>query len=182
MGIDWSAIGYWTLLITGFGLLLSVNAAGVFMVALQLPGTWVILLATAIAAWVRWDAGTFGWWTLVSLLVLAVVGEVVEFLGGMVGAKAAGAGRRAGWLALAGGIVGAIAGTFLIPIAIVGTLAGAGLGAAIGSITGDLWEGRHWKPALHGGGGAAVGRITGTVGKLTIACLMWLLVLFALIF
>ncbi len=180
--IDWAALWHGTVLTVQVATLLLVNTAGVLLVALQLPGTWLILFATALAAWWRWEQGTFGWWTLASLLVLALLGELVEFLGSMLGAKVAGAGRRAAWLALLGSIIGAIVGTFTIPIPIVGTLIGAAIGAAIGSITGDRWSGRQWHHAFKGGGGAAVGRFSGALGKLIIAVLMWLVVVAAMVF
>ena len=64
-------------------LLLGVNALGVLMVALQLPGTWLMLAATALFAWWRWDDGGFaaiGGWVLLTLLGMAIIGEIVEFL------------------------------------------------------------------------------------------------------
>src|SRR5690606_26487422 len=139
--IDWTAIGYWTALVLGVLLLLAVNAVGAFMVALQLPGTWVILLATVLAGWLT---GPIGWPTSLPRLVLGVLGELIESVGGAAGANIAGAGRKATWLALAGSIAGAIAGTFVIPVPIIGTLTGAAIGAASGSILGDRWDGRHW--------------------------------------
>jgi len=176
MGIDWSAVGYWTLLVLGVFLLWGVNAAGVGLVALQLPGTWLMLAATTLAGWL---SGLYGWPTFLILLLLAMLGELVEFLGGAAGAKIAGAGRRATVLALVGSIAGAIVGTFAIPIPVIGTLLGAAIGAACGSILGDRWEGRQWRASIQGGGGAAVGKLSGAVGKLIVAAVMWAVVFVA---
>jgi len=78
-----------TLLILISVLLLLVNACGVLLVALQLPGTWLMLGATVAVAWWRWDGwsgGLITGWTLLALVVLAILGELVEFLGPAMGA------------------------------------------------------------------------------------------------
>jgi len=177
---------YW-LELTGFILaiiaLLLVSSAGVFMVALQLPGTWTIAAATALFAWVYWEPGDpmIGWWTLSAMLVLCVLGELIETLAGAVGAKGAGGSKRSIALAIVMGIAGAIMGTFFIPIPVVGTLIGAALGSGTGAVLGELWIGRDWKLALKTGQGAAIGRFAGSVGKLIVAAGMWLWVVIALI-
>ena len=175
-------------------ILLSVNAVGVVAVALQLPGTWLIGLATGLAAWWGWgelarDAdgalvrreNWIGWATLGTLLALAVLGEVVEAVAGAAGSRIAGGTRRGAVLAIIGGIAGAIAGTPLIPIPIVGTLVGASLGAGAGSILGDLWAKQPLVQSFKAGGGAAVGKFTGAVMKLAIAIAMWLVVAAAVV-
>ncbi len=175
-----------TWLILGSLLLLLVNAAGVCLVALQLPGTWLMLGATVAVAWWRWDGwsghGVIGGWTLVGLLALAVIGEIVELLGPALGAANQKSSRRAAVLAVGGSVVGAIVGTvLLVSLPVIGTLIGAVVGSLVFSILGDLWAGRSWEPALKGGIGAAVGRGLGAVGKLAIAVVMWLWVAVALV-
>ncbi len=167
-------------------LLLLVNAVGVFLVALQLPGTWLMLGATVAVAWWRWDGwsgvGVIGGWTLVLLLVLALLGELVEFLGPAMGAVKEKSSRRAAVLAVVGGVVGAIVGTIVLAfLPVVGTLIGAVVGSGLFSMLGDLWAGREWEPALRGGKGAAIGRFWGALGKLIIAVVMWLVVAGALV-
>ncbi len=161
-------------------LLLLVNAVGVFLVALQLPGTWVMLLTTMAAAWwAKWQWGGDWWsgpitiWTLVVLLALAILGEVLEFLAGAAGASKAGASKRGVVGAIVGGVLGALVGTVAIPIPIVGTLIGAAIGSGVGSILGDKWAGREWRPAMIAGRGAAIGRFWGAVLKLAVAVVMW---------
>ena len=61
-------------------------------------------------------------------MLLAVAGEAVEFLALHHG-EARGRRRRGAVGALLGGVAGAIAGTLLIPVPIIGTLVGGGLGA-----------------------------------------------------
>lgn len=177
---------YDILVVCVYVLLLLVNTVGIFLVALQLPGTWLILLATGLVAWWRWDAEAIGWWALGLLVLLAVTGEVLEFIAGAWGARRAGASKRAAVAATVCGVIGAILGaTLLSVVPVIGTLFGALLGAAtgagIGSILGDLWAGREFKPALHAGKGAAIGRFMGALGKVVVAGIMWAVVLVALL-
>lgn len=158
----------------GLALLLLVNAAGVFMVALQLPGTWLMLVATGLMAW--WRPEHLGWFVLLVLLGLAILGEVVEAGTASARARMAGGSRRGAVLALIGGVVGALLGTFVIPAPVVGTVAGACIGAGAGSMAGDRWAGRNWQQAKRSGRAAAEGRLLATVLKLGIAVLMWLIV------
>lgn len=168
----WEAILFWTLTAA----LWAGCLVGVVLVALQLPGTWLIVLLSALAAWWGWDADAaerwIGWWTLAGLLSLAIVGEIIEAIAGAMGSRAAGGSKRGALLAIVGGIGGAILGTFVIPIPIVGTLTGAAIGAGLLSALGDKWAGRKWGEAVRGGSGAAVGKFAGSVVKLTIAGVM----------
>ena len=168
----WLAI---TLLIV----LIIVNAGGVVLVLLQLPGTWLIFASTMLV-WLFLDE-YFSVWTVAALAVLAAVGELVEGLASAFGAKKRGASKRAIVMSIAGAVAGAIAGTVLIPIPIVGTIAGACAGSALGSMTGDRWAGKAWHETIDAGKGAAVGRLWGTIGKVAVAVVMWLVVTVAVI-
>ncbi|MEM8782942.1 MAG: DUF456 domain-containing protein [Planctomycetota bacterium] len=168
----WELALTWTLTL----LLWAGCLVGVVLVALQLPGTWLIVLLSALAAWWGWDANPearwIGWWTLAALLALAVLGEIIEAIAGALGSRAAGGSRRGAVLAIVGGIAGALLGTVVIPVPIVGTLLGAAIGAGLLSGLGDKWAGRKWGEAIRGGSGAAVGKFAGSVVKLTIAGVM----------
>ncbi len=174
-----------TILVLVSLLLLVVNAAGVFLVAMQLPGTWLMLCATVGVSWWRWEGwsgGLITGWTLLGLVVLAMAGELVEFLGPAMGAAKEKSSRRAAVLAVVGGIVGAVVGTVVLAfLPVLGTLIGAVVGSGVASIGGDLWAGRGWEPALRGGKGAAIGRFWGALGKLVIAVVMWVVVAVALV-
>ena len=165
-----------TLLIFAIVALLLINAAGVVLTAIQLPGTWLMIVATAAFAWWRWDDEhfTYGWWTLASLLVLALIGELIEFAASAVGSIAVGGAKRGAAISSVTALVGAIAGAFLIPIPIVGTLIGAAVGAGLGASAGDKWAGRSWSETAQGFKGAAVGKLGGAAGKLLVAAIMWL--------
>ena len=78
--------------------------------------------------------------------MLALVGELMEFVAGAAGVKNAGGSRRAAALALAGGLVGGILGVFIgVPIPVIGSIVAAllfgGVGALAGAMLGDYWAG-----------------------------------------
>lgn len=151
-----------------------------------LPGNWLLVAATALYAWwmpaeSRADIGTA---TLTSLIVLAGLGELVEFLAGAWGAKRAGGSRRAAVLALVGSLMGSILGLFVgIPIPLVGPIVGAllfaGLGALGGAVLGESWKGRSLNESLSVGEAAFWGRILGTLGKMMVGTLLVAIVLIA---
>jgi uncharacterized protein YqgC (DUF456 family) len=78
---------------------------------------------------------------------------------------------------MGGGVVGGIAGTFYMPI--VGSILGAAAGAFAGALTFEQLAGRDFEAATASGRGAFVGRLVGTLSKLVIAGLMWIVVAFA---
>ncbi len=171
------------LLITAIILLMLVNAAGVVLTALQLPGNWLILAASATFAWYRWDEPAFslGWHALVALLALALLGELLEFVAGALGSRTAGGSKRGAAISILTAIAGAILGSFLIPIPIVGTLLGAAVGASLGSLLGDKWAGRTWTQTVRSAKGAFLGKLTGTALKLVIAVALFVTVVIALL-
>ncbi len=168
--------------IMGLILIIFLNLLAVFMVLLQLPGTWMMLLCTGLWAWWYWDEQAIGIWTLASLLVLAIIGEVVETFAGVVTSRQAKSSKRSMLLGLVGGIGGAILGTTMIPVPLFGTLIGACIGAGLGAMLGDHWAGRNWKEVKTAGKAAAKGRLWGTVGKVIIAVIMFIIATTAMIF
>jgi len=180
-GVEWLA---WAFLVV-FAVF---GVACLFLVALGLPGTWV-LLATAVGielldAVVLGDAPrvTFGWQVLAIGGVLGLVGEAVEFVAGVAGARLGGSTRRGMWGALIGGLLGAIVFTPLVPAPLLGSLVGAlvgtFLGAWIGEATGPVVRSR--RDNLRAGLAAVAGRLAGTLGKLAAGVAMWALLARAL--
>ena len=163
-------------------LLTLLNALWLFLVVLGLPGTWLMVAGTLLIAWWRWYAVAgqpmFGTPVLIAICALAVLGEVVEFYAGVVGARKAGGTRRGALGALLGALVGGVAGTILIPIPIpgLGSLLGACGGAAVGAWGLELHSGREMRASVKSGVGAGAGRFAGTVGKLIIGVVIWVIV------
>ncbi len=172
-GINWDAIGGTTL----WSVLMLINAAAVLLVLAQLPGTWLIVLSTTLATLIR--PGPIGHATLAILVALALLGEIVEFAGASAGAAKAGGSKRGAMLSLVGAFAGAIIGSLVMLI--IGTILGACIGAGIGSYMGDRWAGRSNTEAITAGRGAAKGRFVGTLAKATIAAVMSLVTLAAVL-
>lgn len=139
----------------------------------NLPGTWLMVLLAALVEW--WSPEPMLTRQVLYLAVgLAVLGEMLEFALGAQGSRQAGGSKRAAGLAILGGIVGAVVGT-LFPVPILGTLIGACAGAFAGSMIGDVWAGRPLNLSLGAGRGAALGRFWGTLAKLGLGGLIFVL-------
>lgn len=148
------------------------------LILFGVPGTWLALAVAAACEW--WTAPTLvspGAWTLA--VALAVAGEVWEFLSGSVRARRAGAGRRGALGALGGGILGALVGTFAVPVPVVGSLLGGALGAFAGSALLEHSDGRELRHALRVGRAAGVGHALGMLGKLALGVAVWLVLALA---
>jgi uncharacterized protein YqgC (DUF456 family) len=98
-------------------------AGGWILSALSLSGTWLVLLAAAVAAWVR--PGPFpGVGTLVGFGVLCLLVEGAEAVAGAIGVRRRGGSAIAGMAAIGGGLLGLLVGSVLIPIPVCGSLLG----------------------------------------------------------
>jgi uncharacterized protein YqgC (DUF456 family) len=156
------------------------------LVPIGLPGLWAML---ALAFGVQlFDAIPFtghapihfGWTLLGVCVAIAAAAEVVEAVAGAAGAKAGGATRRGMVGAFVGGIAGAIFFTPLIPIPIVGTLAGGLVGSFAGAWLGEASaeHERHPDEKMRAALGAAAGKLAGTFGKLAAGVVIWLLLVY----
>ncbi len=156
--------------------LLLLNAVWLAMVPFALPGNWLIVITTALFAWWRADDAVFSIYTLIAIAVLALLGELIEFFGGMGGARKAGARLRGSLGAIIGAITGAVLGTFIIPIPFLGTLLGSCIGAGLGAWALESLGGRQMHESVHTGLGAGLGQLLGTTTKLAIGFIIWLTV------
>jgi hypothetical protein len=161
------------------GLLLLLNAFCLMSVLFTLPGNWLMVSMTALFAWWKWDEGIFSTGLLIAVGILALIGEIIEFFAGAGSAKKAGASWRGALAAIGGTLVGALLGTFLIPIPIVGTLLGACLGAGLGTWSVERLLGKPKEKSVKSGVGAGVGVFVGTTTKFLIGCLIWLIIAIA---
>ena len=150
-------------------------------ILLNLPGTWLMVLVTAVLKWWQPEYVRVSWTVLGVAAGLAVLAEVLEFVLGAAGSRHAGGSKRAAALAILGSLVGGIAGT-AFPVPLIGTVIGACLGAFLGSLLGDLWAGRPLFPSFEAGWGAAMGRFWGTISKLAIGAVIVVLLALAAFF
>ena len=149
--------------------LMALNAVALLSNLFLLPGNW--FMAGLLCIFLL--ASDFGhgptWMIVIICIALAGLGEVLEFAMGSVKAGKKGASRRAMLISMGMSFVCSIAGTFLIPIPVVGSVVGAILGAAVGAFVG-AWLGEAWKgtePALRTeiGTAAMSGRLIGMLAK-----------------
>jgi uncharacterized protein YqgC (DUF456 family) len=158
-------------------ILVLTNTVWLVLDLLGLPGNWLMVAGALLVAWLQPEM--FSVWTLVAIVSLAAAGEVLELLSGALGARKGGAGRQGSIAALLGGVIGAIAGTFVIPIPVLGSLIGACAGACLGAWIIEMSGGRDFRASLRAGVGAGVGRAVGTVIKLGVGILLWLFIAIA---
>ncbi|MFG0263293.1 MAG: DUF456 family protein [Novipirellula sp. JB048] len=153
-------------------LLLVVCIVGWGLNLVTLPGNWIAVAAMALYAWLGPEEGrlALGAATLVTAFLFALLGEIVEFAAGALGAQKAGASRRSTLYAVVGSMAGALIGAVVgIPIPIAGPILAAilfgGLGATAGAIYGEWSDGRSWRESWTVGHAAFWGRTFGTLGK-----------------
>lgn len=159
-----------------------VGALSVFLVALGLPGAWMLIALAVVIELVDWlwlpegATQTFSWWVLILAVGFALLGELLEFLASAFGAKTGGASRRGVIGSIIGAFIGGIVGTFVfILLPLLGSILGASIGAAIGAIAGELRDpDKRLRDMLRPAGGAAIGRFLGTVSKLPCALAVWI--------
>ena len=106
----------------GFVVVWLLCVGGLLLSCLSLSGTWLILLATVLAAALSTNPFP-GLWTIMIFIALASAVELLEWYSGMWGVSRRGGSRLAGFMALVGGLLGLLAGG-MIPIPIVGSLLG----------------------------------------------------------
>jgi len=146
--------------ILAFYLLFSL--AGLISLIFGLPGNFVILGASMLYGWY----GGFQEITvkiIIILIVLALAGELIEFLLGILGSKKYESSNRAIVGSIIFGIIGAVLGApFFFGI---GAVVGAFAGAFAGAIIVELSQGKKMDEALKSGWGAFIGRVAGTISK-----------------
>jgi hypothetical protein len=154
-------------------LLVVVLFIGLVLIPLGLPGLWVMLLGI-IGYGALTDFRGIGLRTLVLALMLAFIGEAIEWWIGFRYAERYGGSRRAGWGALIGGLVGAFAG---LPVPVLGSVIGSFLGSFAGATVFEFT--RAPDNALRTGWGALLGRMWATAAKTSLGLVMAVIALFA---
>ena len=153
-----------------------------------LPGNWLCIALLALYVWLGPDGGraAVSGTTLGLTFVLALVGELIEFLAGAMGAQRAGASRRATALAMIGSIVGALVGAVVgLPVPVIGSVLAAilfgGLGATAGAMYGHWSDGKPWRESWTVGHAAFWGRTFGTLGKMLAGLLIVIVIIAAVL-
>ncbi len=117
--------------------------------------------------------------TLIFLFTLFLLGELLEYLLVLAGAKGLGSSRDAAWGALAGAFFGLFAGIFVGGV--VGILPFVLLGIFLGGFLVELRDRRGIKQALKSGAGGLFGRGGAVLTKVFITIIMIAIVIYNLI-
>lgn len=142
--------------------------AALFLLILGLPGNWVIFGLALV--WSIFSGAAFGGQFFALLLVLAVLGEIMEFAAGHFGGKRFG-GTGKGSL---GGIIGALVlGIMCAPVLFgLGALLGALAGGFLGSFIFEKYNGMETPRAARAAFGTMIGRFGGFLAKLGVGIAM----------
>lgn len=144
-----------------------------------LPGNWINLVVVGVWMYLAWSTEVMGytWFTLIAMIVLAVLGEVVEFAASALGTSAVGGSKRSGVLSMVGSILGGIVGLFVgLPIPVIGSLIAAlflaCVGALIGGALGEYWKEQKLDKSINVGHAAFWARLAGTLAKTACGAVM----------
>lgn len=154
-------------------LLILLLLAGLVLVPLGLPGLWLMVLATIGYGAATHYAGV-GVRTIIAVLVLAALGEAIEWWVGFKFAARYGGSRRAGWGALIGGLAGAAAG---VPVPVIGSVIGSFVGSFLGAALFEYTAAP--TNALRTGYGALLGRLWATATKVSLGLVIATVAIFA---
>ena len=142
-------------------LVIILMAAGVIGSLLPfIPGTPLILVGALLYA-IATDFDPVGMWHLLALVGLAALAYVLDAVSGALGTRTLGGSR---W-AMAGALVGGIAGLFFGPLGII-------VGPIAGAIGFELLQRKDIAVAVKSGVGAVVGILLGVVAKLALSVVM----------
>lgn len=155
------------------GTFLLILALVLLLNLLTLPANWIMVILVFVWRFGNPNPGTMDWLYLGSIVGLALLGELVEFVAQAWGTKRYGSTNSG----MFGGIVGAIVGAILCAPFLfgLGALFGALLGAWGGCYLVERLRGRNAAEAWQAAKGAMVGRFLGIVIKCGIGVMMLVL-------
>ena len=143
------------------------------MVVLTLPGIWCMFVVSGLC--MLWRPDIITWHAVITIGVIGIVAEGVEFFASAVGVKRLGGSKRGALGSIVGTIIGALlGGIFLSVIPVVGWVVGPIVGGILGAGAGALMVERgivhmSWKDSMKSGSGAAIGRTISVFIKLALA-------------
>jgi uncharacterized protein YqgC (DUF456 family) len=150
--------------------LLGFILGGIALVPLGLPGTWIIVGAAFLySLFLDFSSKGSDFWVILTLILMAVVGEVIEFLVGTLGGKKFEVSTGAIIASFVGGILGAIIG---VPVFLIGSLLGLLLGVFLGALIYELAVTKDWGVALKSAIAVFFSRLVASFMKTCIAVAM----------
>lgn len=150
------------LMVLGTALFLAVCIGGLGLLIVGLPGTWLIVAATAVFAFATHGV-SIPYWGVGVFFALAAGAEIFEVFVGAYGAKKYGGSK---W-AMVGAVVGGIGGVLLLSpiLPVIGTIIGAFGGAFAGAFGLEYAVNRDIRQAKASGFGALLGRLAAVAAK-----------------
>ena len=145
-------------------LLIATALLGLVLTAIGLPGLWLFLLLAAVLPLLGSATAPSGL-ALGIGFGLALVAEVIEWVAQVRWTGRSGGSRRAGWGALAGGILGAFAG---VPVPVLGPIIGSFAGSFLGALIAEYSRRRDRSLAGKVAWGALIGRVVATTFKIAL--------------
>jgi len=145
-------------------LLIATALLGLVLTAIGLPGLWLFLLLAAVLPLLGSATAPSGL-ALGIGFGLALVAEVIEWVAQVRWTGRSGGSRRAGWGALAGGILGAFAG---VPVPVLGPIIGSFAGSFLGALIAEYSRSRDRSLAGKVAWGALIGRVVATTFKIAL--------------
>lgn len=123
-----------------------------FLTPLGLPGNWIMIAVLAAGAYFDY----VGALVLIAAVLIALVGELVEFLLVQKLNLRYGGSNKAFWGAIAGGMIGVVVG---VPVPVIGSIVAGFIGSFVGAALVTLAETRHMQSAGRVGWGVLLGRM-----------------------
>ena len=143
--------------------------AGVVVTPIGIPGTFIIAVAALLYS-IFTDFANISWTLIFMLFTIAILLEMLEFALSGYMANRFGGSKYSVIGAIAGGLIGAVWGTAILPI--IGTLIGAFFGAFGGAFIGEYFISRDVNRAILAGIGAFLGAVGGKTMKTVTAVAM----------
>lgn len=150
-------------------LLLLTVFAGILLTVINLPGNILIVVLALLYGWYGGFA-QFSPGFLISLVLLFLLGEAVEFIAAALGVKRAKASKWVAFAAMGGAFAGGLLGTLVLPL--LGSFAGAVAGACLAGYFAEYHANRDQNQAKRVALSAALGQAIGMVFKFAVAITM----------
>ncbi len=154
------------------------SGAGIILVPLGLPGAWLIFSSAALySLFYNFTPGKTDFWTLLILLLIASLGEILEFLVSVWGGKKLKVSNGALIASIIGGLIGAVVG---VPVFLIGSLLGLLLGVFLGALVYEFLVEKDFSKALKAALAVFFSRLVASFMKTCLALGMFVYLCFRL--